>query len=172
MEIKIGDKTIPYSQYFKLFMITTASNPHYSPETFAKITIINFAITEIGLEDQMLSELILIEMPQLEATKKKNIEESFENQKSLLKTEDDILNNLSENKNDFEKTLKSNDLIDILSKSKEKSTDINNKMKIIEVSTKETDEKRAVYVPSAKRASCLFFSLVDLSMIDPMYQFS
>jgi len=51
------------------------SNPHYSPETFAKITIINFAITPLGLEDQMLSELVKIEMPELEENKNKIMEE-------------------------------------------------------------------------------------------------
>jgi len=36
-------------------------NPHYSPETCVKICIINFAITELGLKDQMLSLAVSIE---------------------------------------------------------------------------------------------------------------
>mgnify|MGYP002524261235 CR=1 FL=1 len=66
-------------------MVTTLSNPHYSPETFAKITIINFAITQVGLEDQMLSELVKIEMPQLEASKAQILEENFESKETLVK---------------------------------------------------------------------------------------
>lgn len=31
-------------------MTSTLPNPHYSPETFVKVTIINFAITPSGLE--------------------------------------------------------------------------------------------------------------------------
>ena len=40
-----------YSDNFKFFMTTTLSNPHYSPETSVKVTIINFAITLFGLEE-------------------------------------------------------------------------------------------------------------------------
>jgi len=32
-------------------MTTTLSNPHYSPETSVKVSIINFAITLFGLEE-------------------------------------------------------------------------------------------------------------------------
>ena len=171
-EIKIGEKMVPFSEEFKLFMVTTIANPHYSPETFAKITIINFAITEQGLEDQMLSELVLIEMPQLEESKNQILEENFNNQEQLKKIEDQILDNLSKNKDNIEETLKSSELIDILTDAKRTSTEINEKMVISEKTGKEIDEKREIYRPSAKRASLLFFSLIDLAMIDPMYQFS
>jgi len=36
-------------------MTTTMPNPHYSPETSVKVTIINFSITPKGLEEQMLA---------------------------------------------------------------------------------------------------------------------
>ena len=55
MSITIGDKTLSYSDKFKLYLTTTISNPHYPPETFVKVTIINFAITPHGLEEQMLA---------------------------------------------------------------------------------------------------------------------
>jgi len=43
--IKIGEKTISYNESFKFYMTTTLPNPHYSPETSVKVTILNFAIT-------------------------------------------------------------------------------------------------------------------------------
>lgn len=49
MSITIGEKTITYNDHFKMFLTTTLPNPHYSPETFVKVTIINFAITPQGL---------------------------------------------------------------------------------------------------------------------------
>jgi dynein heavy chain len=49
--IKIGEKSIPYDEKFKFFMTTTLPNPHYSPETSVKVTILNFSITPIGLEE-------------------------------------------------------------------------------------------------------------------------
>ena len=53
--LKLGDKSIPWSPQFKFFMTTTTPNPHYSPETSVKVTILNFAITPFGLEEQMLN---------------------------------------------------------------------------------------------------------------------
>lgn len=49
--LRLGDKQIPYNQSFKFFMTTTIPNPHYSPETSVKVTILNFAITPFGLEE-------------------------------------------------------------------------------------------------------------------------
>lgn len=63
--IQIGDKTLSYNNSFKFFMTTTLPNPHYSPETFVKVTIINFAITPSGLEEQMLAQIVTVENPNL-----------------------------------------------------------------------------------------------------------
>lgn len=49
LSITLGDKNLSYNSNFKLFMTTTLPNPHYTPETFVKVTIINFAITPQGL---------------------------------------------------------------------------------------------------------------------------
>jgi dynein heavy chain len=67
--IQIGDKTLSYNNAFKFFMTTTLHNPHYSPETFVKVTIINFGITPSGLEEQMLAQIVTVENPNLEQKK-------------------------------------------------------------------------------------------------------
>lgn len=67
--IQIGDKSLSYNNSFKFFMTTTLPNPHYSPETFVKVTIINFAITPSGLEEQMLAQIVTVENPNLEQKK-------------------------------------------------------------------------------------------------------
>lgn len=51
LTITLGDKTLTFNEKFKFFLTTTLPNPHYPPETFVKVTIINFAITPSGLED-------------------------------------------------------------------------------------------------------------------------
>lgn len=61
--IKFGEKTLPYDSNFKFYMTTTLPNPHFSPETSVKVTIINFAITPTGLEEQLLAKIVEIENP-------------------------------------------------------------------------------------------------------------
>ena len=57
--IKFGDREVDWSPDFKFFLTTTLPNPHYSPETSVKVTILNFSITPVGLEEQMLNLLVL-----------------------------------------------------------------------------------------------------------------
>ncbi len=64
--IKMGEKTIAYNETFKFFMTTTLPNPHYTPETSVKVSILNFAITPAGLEEQMLNQLVQLELPELQ----------------------------------------------------------------------------------------------------------
>ena len=49
--IKMGDKEFTLYPMFKLYMHTKLSNPHYPPEIQAECTLINFTVTEKGLED-------------------------------------------------------------------------------------------------------------------------
>jgi len=41
-------------------------NPHFPPETTAKITLVNFSISEDGLIDQLLGIVVARERPELE----------------------------------------------------------------------------------------------------------
>lgn len=56
--IVVGDKAFEFNPNFRMFFITKLSNPHFSPELSAKTTVIDFAVTQRGLEDQLLSKVI------------------------------------------------------------------------------------------------------------------
>ena len=45
---------------------TRLKNPHFPPETTAKITMVNFSISEAGLVDQLLGIVVARERPELE----------------------------------------------------------------------------------------------------------
>ena len=40
-------------------MTTKMPNPHYLPEIFIKMTIINFTVTFMGLEEQLLGDVVV-----------------------------------------------------------------------------------------------------------------
>jgi len=67
--VKIGSEDIEMMSNFKLYLQTKLINPHYKPETAAQCTIINFIVTESGLEDQLLAMVVRVEKPDLEQTK-------------------------------------------------------------------------------------------------------
>ena len=50
-KIKFGEKELEYSNDFRFYMTTKFSSPHYSPEICVKVTLLNFQVTQEGLED-------------------------------------------------------------------------------------------------------------------------
>ncbi|EPY29285.1 hypothetical protein STCU_04632 [Strigomonas culicis] len=61
--IKLGAKEVEYNDNFRLILQTKLGNPHYGPEVNAQTTIINFMVTETGLEDQLLAVVVSQEGP-------------------------------------------------------------------------------------------------------------
>jgi len=49
--VKLGAEDIDIDPKFRVYLQTKLQNPHYKPETAAQCTIINFIVTESGLED-------------------------------------------------------------------------------------------------------------------------
>lgn len=68
--------------------------------------------------------------------------------------------------------LENDDLIEKLAQSKQTSTEIAKNQEESKVTEKDIDETRESFRPVAFRASLLFFCIVDLNIIDPMYQYS
>lgn len=171
LSLAIGDKIVVYDEHFKFFMTTTLPNPHYSPETSVKVTIINFAITPSGLEEQMLARIVELENPQLEQKKNDIVRKNAADKKELLNIEDSILKSLSETKN-IDDLLMDETMINKLQTSKKFAAEINQRVKDSKITEIQIDEARESYRPVAYRASLLFFCILDLSFIDPMYQYS
>jgi len=67
--VRLGAEDVDLHDSFKLYLQTKLLNPHYKPETAAQCTIINFIVTEGGLEDQLLAMVVKYEKPELEAAK-------------------------------------------------------------------------------------------------------
>jgi len=48
--IKLADQEYDWNDKFRLYMTSRLANPHFSPELAAKTTIIDFTVTQNGLE--------------------------------------------------------------------------------------------------------------------------
>jgi dynein heavy chain len=64
--IKLADTEFDYDDKFRLYMTSRLANPTFSPELAAKTTIIDFTVTQGGLEQQLLGRLISMEQKSLE----------------------------------------------------------------------------------------------------------
>ena len=63
-----GGEPLDFDDKFNLYMTSRLANPHFSPELAAKTTIIDFTVTQGGLEQQLLGRLISFEQKSLEET--------------------------------------------------------------------------------------------------------
>ena len=115
--MKFGDKMISYNMDFKFFITTKMPSPHYSPEVCVKVTILNFMVTQEGLQDQMLNEIIRIDEAKKFEMRIKCIQQKADNAVQKKNIDDTILNLLANSKEDI---LEDTDLRESLAESKEK----------------------------------------------------
>ena len=167
--IRLGDKELTLHPNFKLLMHTKLSNPHYPPEIQAECALINFTVTEAGLEDQLLSLVVKKERPDLAQQKEELIQQSNEFKIKLKQLEDDLLFRLANAEGDI---LENIDLIENLEYSKKISTEIKEKVEIAKVTEVMINDASEAYRPAASRGALVFFMMIELYKVHSFYKFS
>lgn len=168
--VNLGGEEVEVMPSFKLYLQTKLQNPHYKPETAAQCTIINFIVTESGLEDQLLALVVKSEKPELEATKEQLTEDQNNYVVKLAELETNLLNNLTDANPDT--ILENIELIDSLEVTKKTSLEIQEKQEIAKRTEIDINQSRETYRPVAAEGAMLYFLLIQLCIIDFMYQYS
>uniref|UniRef100_A0A286XH43 Dynein axonemal heavy chain 6 n=1 Tax=Cavia porcellus TaxID=10141 RepID=A0A286XH43_CAVPO len=167
--IHLGDSDIDYDKNFRFYMTTKMSNPHYLPEVCIKVTIINFTVTKSGLEDQLLSDVVRLERPELEEQRVQLIVRINSDKNQLKAIEEKILKMLFTSEGNI---LDNEELIDTLQESKITSGAIKVRLKEAESTEQMINVAREKYRPVATQGSVMYFVIASLSEMDPMYQYS
>jgi dynein heavy chain len=125
--LKMGDKELSLHANFNLYLHTKLSNPHYQPEIQAECTLINFTVTEGGLEDQLLDLVVLMERPDLAAQSIELIQMQNNFKITLGELEADLLQRLANSTGDI---LEDVPLVENLERSKALSVEIAQKVEV------------------------------------------
>ena len=64
--VNVSDKLMDYDDKFMMYFITRLPNPNLSPELQAKTNVVDFTVTQKGLEEQLLGKVIGKEQKALE----------------------------------------------------------------------------------------------------------
>jgi len=180
--LKLGDKEIDLmvlkdeetgmpkgDPLFRLYLQTKLPNPHYIPEVQAQTTLVNFTVTERGLEEQLLASVVSKERPDLEEQKQELVTQQNEFTIKLKELEDNLLFMLANAEGDI---LGDEDLIISLEDSKALSQEIAAKVLIGKETEATIAKAREIYRPIAERGALMFFLINQLHVISHMYQFS
>lgn len=167
--IRLGDQDVDFSTDFLLYLTTTIPNPHYTPEISIATTIINFTVTPVGLNEQLLAEAVKIERPELEAQRDTLIVQAAKDADDMNNVEDNILSLLSSVKGSI---LDNEDVINALDKSQAIAEEIKKRAKATAETSVLIDAAREKYEPVSRRGSLVYFVIADMANVDPMYQFS
>merc|ERR1719458_1889246 len=167
--IKMGDKELSLSPNFNLYLHTKLQNPHYQPEIQAECALINFTVTESGLEDQLLALIVRKERPDLASQKEQLIQDLNGYKIKLNKIQASLLKQLAEQKGDI---LDDIALIESLEDAKRVSTETTEKVALATTISAQITETSEQYRPAANRGALVFFLMNELYKIHSFYRFS
>ena len=167
--VVLGDNTVDWNADFRLYMITKLANPKYSPEVAGKTAIINYSVTLLGLEEQLLNVVIGLEREDLQTQREELIQTISRNHITLIELEDNILKELNSSSGNL---LDNHVLITTLKDAKAKTTSIAEQLIESRSTADEIEKVTNSYRSIAKRGALLFFAMSSISAVEAMYEFS
>ncbi|XP_037951167.1 dynein heavy chain 8, axonemal [Teleopsis dalmanni] len=168
-KVKVGDKEVDFNDQFRCYITTKLPNPAYTPEVFARTSIIDFTVTMKGLEDQLLGRVILTERKELEEERTSLVETVTSNTKKMKELEANLLHKLSTTQGSL---LDDVTVIEVLNTSKNTSIEVKEKIEIAKITEAKINVAREEYRPVATRGSVLYFLVCTMAMVNCMYQTS
>ncbi|XP_018050925.1 PREDICTED: dynein heavy chain 10, axonemal [Atta colombica] len=165
----LADKEIDYDPQFRIYLTTKITNPMLDPTLYAKAIVINYMVTTVGLENQLLSVVVKTERPDIEEQRETLILETSKNKNLLQQLENSLLREIAVDKGSMVDNI---ELIETLENIKSSANEVMQKLVLAEITSADINKLRENYRPVAERGAILFSVLADMATVNAMYQYS
>jgi dynein heavy chain 1 len=150
-------------------MVTRDPTAQFTPDLCSRVTFVNFTVTPSSLQDQCLNIFLKEERPDIDKKRSDILKLQGEFRVKLRLLEDKLLNELTESEGNL---LQNNALINTLETLQAQAAEVAKEVEQAEAKMAEVESVTDEYVPLAKMASKVFFSLDSLSGVHFLYQYS
>ncbi|KAG5509761.1 hypothetical protein GH5_05627 [Leishmania sp. Ghana 2012 LV757] len=167
--VTLGDREVAYDSRFHLYITTKLANPVLTPELQVKLTVIDFTVTQEGLEEQLLADIVGSERASLQQRSDRCVISIAAHREEIAALEAQVLQQLSDATGDV---LDNIELIQALQTSKLTSEKIAVELAAVEETNKTINATRDVYRSLAARGSLLYGAITQMVKVDSMYDYS
>ncbi|KAL4513647.1 hypothetical protein Ndes2526A_g04979 [Nannochloris sp. 'desiccata'] len=167
--LTLGGREVALHPEFKLYLHTKLPNPHYGPEVAAQTTIVNFAVTPEGLEEQLLAAVVGHEAADLQAQAAALSAQLAEYTVTLEELEDGLLARLAASQGDI---LEDKPLVENLEATKATALEVADNVAKAKTAEIKLNVACEVYRPVAARGAMLYFFIDSLAALDRVYWYS
>ena len=165
----VAEKECEQDPSFQLFLHSGHSSPHYCSKMLGECTVINFALSEEGLENHFLDFILRNELPDAIGSRTAALQR-FDDLSSQQKNIDDaVLQKLSESSENMIHNLHE---IQFFENSRRSYADILSTIEEVGNFIKNVEDSVHVYRRAARRVSIMFLLLGKMHKINQYYRFS
>ncbi|KAL8439825.1 hypothetical protein Efla_004351 [Eimeria flavescens] len=166
--ITVGDSEIDLSPAFSMYLATRDPTAQFTPDICSRVTIINFTLTPSSLVNQCLNLVLKSERPDIDKKRSDMLKLQGEFKVKIRELEDALLLALSNVKGNI---LDDDSVMSSMEMLKRQAAEVATEAARTEEVMAEVDQTSSMYLPWALAAGRIYFTLLNLSCISPVYQY-
>ena len=174
LSVTLGDRDVDVAPGFRIAIATPSPSPKLTPELCARVSAVDFTVTQAGLEDQLLARLVLAERRELERGRRALVAGAARERRAIKQLGDDLLARLSSSAGGEGKAgslLDDAELVGVLAITKRTAAEAAGRLAAASEATARLKAAADEFRPAARRGAILYSEMDSFGSagVNPMY---